>query len=381
MFKIERREALKLIFAGGLGFAISACSGESIIFQREQNKPSEKLHRIPQTGDVMMDGEKTYRKILDKKYLIPDLQKYLKYTKQENAEILSGTPEVLDALSKCETAAVPQEETIIVQGDIKKNKPLGGELICVGGGFMTEDGIPSNGLIRPANLFIPFKKRLEKNGFTHMDEFFFPWGKGNLDMYSALDTGKDPKESIDDMIRYIEFLAKEFPLVEQNWIVHSLAGVILMGALIKRPDLLGLINNIAFLSSPVRGLDDTHKSLLDLVKSQNDTVKLYLGNEKVSSYLAEIWKDKDGYQKQVDKVGKTLIDSGKGIIDAFATNDPILSEDMVRIDGATSITILNESFNIRDPFTYLDPHGSTLRNEMVIEKIAQKIGENRTDLH
>lgn len=377
MSKIERREALKLIVAGGLGFAISACNGESIIFQREQNKSSEKPHRIPQMGEVITDGQKAYKLIFNKKYPIPDLKIYFDYTECKE-EVLSETPQDLD---KYETGVVPQEETIIVQGDIKKNKPLGGKLICIGGGFMTEDGIPQDGLMRPEKLFVSYKNRLQKNGFTHMDEFFFPWGKENLDMYSALDTEKDPKESIDDMIRYIEFLAREFPLPQQNWIVHSLAGAILMGALIKRPDLLGLINNIVFLSSPIRGLDDTHKGLLDLAKSQNDTVKLYLGNEKVSSYLAEIWKDKDGYQKQADKVGKTLIDSGKGVIDAWATNDPILSEDMIRIDGATLITILNESFNIRDPFTYLDPHGSTLRNEMVIEKTVQRIGENRSALH
>lgn len=374
---VDRRRFLQL---AGASLFLTACGEDFLIFQREQAKQSEKPNRIPQMGDVIMDGDKAYRIVLDKKYPIPDLKKYLEYTEQENAEILSGTPEVKSALDRYETGIVPQQKIIIIQGDEKINKPEGGKLICIGGGFMTEDGIPSDGLISPANLFVPFKRRLEQNGFTFLDNFFFPWGKKDLKSYSSSDTAKNPEDSINDMIDYIEYLAREFPLTQQNWVVHSLAGVILIGALIKRPDLLGVIGNIAFLSSPIRGIDAIHKISLDIAKLQSEIVRLYLGNEKVSSYLAKIWMDKDKYQKQVDEIGKRLIDSGKGVLVAWAKNDLALSEDSVKIEGAKTIVILSESFDISKPLTYLDPHGATLRSDLVINETLEKIGQNRTAL-
>lgn len=368
---LERR---RLLILGGAALLSSACKDGSVIFTRQQDSKPEKPNRIPQVGSIVTDGYNPYLlSVNNTKYPIPDIKRYLVNSKRENEKILSGTAEVRDALIKYKTGVVPREKIIIIQGDVKINKPFGGELICIGGGFMTEDGIPKDGTVGFANSFVQFKKRLEKNGFTNLDEFFFPWGRKDLEIYSSLDTAKNPEESVDNMIEYIEYLVSEFPLCQQNWTVHSLAGTILVQTLIKRPDLLSFINNITFLSSPIRGIDAAHKNLLDIAISQSEIVRLYLGNEKVTSYLAKIWND----QKPVDELGKRLIDLNKGVIIAWAKNDPILSEDAIRIEGVTPLSISSQSFDIFKPLTYLDPHGATIRDSSIIEANAQKIGQNR----
>lgn len=354
---------------------LTACNGLSVL--QKENKG--KLPSTPKPGDLLMDGRSQIYLLgpNGRKYLVPDRDQYLFYTKQEGKIVLSETAEVRDALTKYPTAAVPQEEAIIVLGDIKKNKPKGGELIGYGTGFMTEDGIPKDGLMRPKGAFVRFKSRMQSLDFTEKDNLLDPWGKEReiFNTYSAVDTGQRLETSVDNLIDLLLWLYGKFPLCKQNWIVHSLDGVVFVLALMKKPELLSIINNLVLLSSPVRGLDPFHKALLDLVKGQYPILNDYLNNEKVSADLAKLW-DSPSHKKDVDELGKTMIALGIGLISAGARDDPIVSNEARKIEGAEDITI-EGGFNIGNPLTYLPAHGATIGSDLVIERAMKKIGKNR----
>lgn len=375
---VDRRSLLRMLALGGAGFALSSCNG-LLVPQREG---LEKLVQTPKAGDLLMD-KKSQIYLLGpngRKYLVPDRDQYLFYIKQEGKIVLSGTREVEDALDRYPTAAVPQEKLIVVLGDIKTNKPKGGELIGYGTGFMTEDGIPNDGLVRPKGAFLRFKSRMQSLDFTERDNVLDPWGREReyreyFNTYSAADTGQGLETSVDNLIDYLLWLYGEFPLCKQNWIVHSLDGVVFVRALIKKPELLSIINNLILLSSPVRGLDPFHKALFDLARSQYPILDVYLNNEKVSTDLANLWNSA-AHQKAVDELGKTMVALHIGLISAGARDDLIVSNEARKIEGAEDITI-EGGFNIRNLLTYIPAHGVTIKSDLVIERTMKKIGQNR----
>lgn len=356
---------------------LTACDAGSIL-QSGQDRKEDKENG-PQMGDVIVVDGRAYKLRVKKKFPIPDLNKYLEYTKHRG-RVLNETPQARTAFNQYPMGLVPKDKTIfdIYSGDPKNPKPLGGELNCYGGGFITEDGIPQDGFIRPKNIFVPIKTKLEENGFTFMDNFLLTWGKKLLDGYDAMDTAKDPEKSIGFTIEQIEWLAEMFPLAQQNWIVHSLAGVIIVGAFIKRPDLINVINNLILLSVPIRGFDFIQRNKIgiakQLLKDNFPISSPLLNDEKVTDYLSKI-NDSPTYKRELDKFGRDLRKSKKGFLIARTDNDPWVPTDSTIVEGADLITV-SGSFNSLNPLTYLDPHGRTLRSELVIKETRQRIGKN-----
>lgn len=351
---------------------LAACDGE-FIFQREQDRQSESLPNIPRMGDVVIVGNQAFLLRDNKAYPIPDLERYKKLTKFDKYGRGSFSLE-RDIFAQYPPAQLPTVPEVIdpFSGQFKKGKPFGGEINVYFPGFITDNGVPFD-VIKPAeDTFVEIRKKLMTQKWELFDSIFFTYGERGLGQYHAKETGRSPQENIREALAFFEQLKKDYPLAQFNFIAHSLGGIFALEAARKNPD---AINNFILISSPVRGIDGNPVRRVQ-TQVAKQVLKPYVGDEKASDYLFDLWGNKK-YQKELEQFGESFTKMGRGLTTVASEDDPIVPKESQIIKGAGLITL-----RVGDvPFSeYLVAHGRPLKSGLVVNAIAERIGENLADI-
>lgn len=355
-------------FIGALGaFLLVGC---------ESAEAKEKDFR---QGDVIRAQGIGYRILDDGTYQIPDLPKFLYNIKADEYGVkVKDFPSIAPVLKKFPLRQTPSDQTISDEysREPKRLKPLGGEFIRLASGILTSDEILSNpnAQIKPSDGFGTFRRELKsRNNFDDQDILINSYGKTSPEIFSWQDTLGDPDKTIADSKNRFKNTLLNSPFGQFNDIAHSFGGILELEIAMEYP---WAFNNLFFLSSPLKGLQESFLFLIQFLKgyisSSYPFLKSILDNEKVVKYLIERGKDQK-LHKKIDDFGESFTKSGKGIWVIRAENDPIVTKESAEIKGAKIITLPKAS---NAPFDLL-AHGRTLIDPIAVNAVVQRIGQNR----
>ncbi len=337
-----------------------------------ENVFASEAEKAPKMGDIVKVGDKGFLLRNGKTYSIPNLERYLYYTK---ADQYGRRPIKLSSITnvtnKFPLTPQPKYDFVldIFAGNIKAPKEGGGEINFYGSGFLTADDkgifVPSEE-IRPNSTFFPFEDKLKKEGgFDFTDSVYFSYGENHFGKYKAQDTFRDPKKNIDFALKQFEQLMIDFPLCQFNLVGHSLGGLFCLAIAMKYPY---AINNLILLSSPVRGVERTKAR--DMAQKIKEELP-FIGDEKVSEYLFTLWEN-ETFKRGLDQFGENFTKSGKKMLVAVAEDDPIIPKESVMIKGADTIVLPAISSSVSN----IQGHGRTLVDLAVLNPGTQRIGKN-----
>lgn len=353
-----RREVL-----AGLGATIlTACSN---ISQTEQSVKKENDPKIIQPGDIVVSPTTPYLIRANVSQMVPDLQKYLDYTKYKKyrGEVHHPDQDTLeDILDRYPPKKVVVPDVFEEFSSQKRvGMPYGAEGLVLFGGIL----IP----LAVANLdkdpFVDIRKRLEFLKWRLQNSNFFTYTAGGRKEYKREDTLRPVGENIRNAITYFDVLERQQPFVQFNVIAHSFGGILALETVRRH---VGIINNLVLISSPVRGLDSSSSVATSAIE------KIFLGDNP-TNYLFNIWKDPK-YQSDLDKFGEAFTKKGRGLTVIVSENDPIAQKESAMIKGARLVVLHKGIFDFLDRSLSLDPHGAPLYSKLVLDLIAEIIGVN-----
>lgn len=326
-------------------------------------------------GDVIRVGNQGFSLRNGGTYLIPDLPKFLEYTKADQYGIkVKDFLSISGVVKKFPLRQAEKRDFVVdfFAGNIKHPKNSGGEINFFSSGFMTDDqgsASPSTDIM-PNKTFTLFRDKLKGNNFDFSDNVFFSYGQTLLHHFSAQDTFKDPGKNIDYALKQFEQLMIDFPFAQFNLVGHSLGGLFCLAIAMKYPY---AINNLILLSSPVRGIERTRGR--DVMQKLKELLP-FIGDEQVSEYLFKRWESPT-FGPELDAFGEFFTKSGKRLLIATAEDDPIVPKESVLIRGAVPIVLPVRNtgvFNIQG-------HGRTLEDLLVLNPSTQSIGKNLAGIY
>lgn len=358
-----------LLIVGGI-FVVSACTNPEGFLRKMSSPKKETKEEIPFMGDIVVIGSTPFLLREGKKYKIPDLNQYKKLTKmdQKGQRKVLVNPNI--DFSRLPVSDVPQTPLIIdpFTGQIKKNKPFGGEINVYFAGMLTDARkIPD--LINPTDeMFLEIKGKdgLEQKRWTLLDNLHFNYGKRGLETYEAKDTIRDPRENIKAGVEFIKVLKEQFPLVQFNLFGHSLGAFLALQSAMEHMD---AVNNLVLISGPLRGIQGNldrraeAEGLKLLIKAEWGT------NEHVIDYLFDLWSSKS-HQEKLDEFSTKFTSSGRGLFCVAAESDKIVPYQSALLNGAKNIVLTGGGLNP------LASHGAGLSDQNVKKEIINMVGEN-----
>ena len=253
----------------------------------------------------------------------------------------------------------------------KINNPLGQEILVFFPGLTTDGGMPYETIKPVSDTFVSLLVGLKTKKWGLENSFFFTYGKERLIEYEAKHTARSPEENMRYAIDFISVLKEEFPLAQFNIICHSLGGLFGLAAAQKHPD---AINNLILINSPIRGIEG-NLFRKGLVGAGRKLLEPYIGDEKVSDYLFNLWGNKK-YQRELGEFVLFFTSIGRKIIVVTDENDPIVPVESASVKGAKEIR-LAKTTNAPIPINeWLVAHGRPLRDKEAIGQIGGELGEN-----
>lgn len=334
---------------------------------RERVKTKE-LENIPRDGDVIIvDG--MFNLLRDnRRYLLSReaFEQYRRLTKFDQYGRRVFPSATID-LRRYAIGEIPRLPTIIdpFTGDLKRNKPAGGEILMFFSGFLDDSGVPY-ATIRPSkDTFVAKRRELEKDDWSFFDSFFFTHGIRGIDEYKTADT-VDPNKDIRYGLEFGETIIEQFPLVQVNIIAYSAGGLPAIEFAKRHP---GVVNNLFLISVPARGLRPTIERQFK-ARAVHELLQRIGTEEGLTEYLFTIWKDKK-YQQELDEFSLSFTAQGKGLYTASSANDEIVPPESSHLEGA--VNIVEAMGGSANP---IDGHGRPLSNSKVIETGRRAIGKN-----
>lgn len=365
---ISRRECLEyLVKGGGAALLLSACKEglalEQLLSPPNSTEPSFRM------GDVVTFKDRAYLLRESHAYLIPDLERYKRLTKlaEYGRKVMVADNSILTQYPVEELPVSPTQLGVInpFSGELEDPKIFGGEINAFFPGFLTDEGMPFESIYPGKETFVDIRAALKLKNWQATDNLFFTYGKQGQDHYKAVDTAKSPAENINHTREFLLKLKQQFPLAQFNLIGHSLGGIFALEAARSHLD---AINNLILINFPIRGIERTPGRVL-----QTLLVKPVIGkDEQVTAYLFDLWTDKE-YQKSLTTFVKYLASVGRKLTIIVSENDPIVPKDSAVVEGAK--VILAPKVDSGGLLVDLKAHGSPLKNDQIIDRVAQIIGE------
>lgn len=368
--EVDRRSFL----IGTSIFFVFACANPESFLKNVPSSQKETKEDLSLMGDVVVVDNEPFLLRNGQRYLIPDLNLYRRLTKmeQKGKRKIHLNPNV--DIQRFPIGVVPQTQAIIdpFTGQIKRNKPFGGEVNVYFAGMLTDARkipLTTMDLINPTNeMFLEIKgeKGLGQKNWNLLDSLHFNYGKRGLETHEAKDTIRDPRENIKEAIEFIKVLKEQFPLVQFNLFGHSLGAFLALHAAMEHMD---AVNNLILISGPLRGIEGTlarrseAQGLKLLIKTQWRT------DEQVIDYLFDLWGNK-AYQEKLDGFSTKFVSTNRGLFCAVAESDKIVPYKSALLKGAKNIVLTGEGLNP------LASHGVGLSDQNVIKETINLIGEN-----
>lgn len=371
MERISRREFIWPYLPGfplALGLLAQACDSEVL-----QRPPQPQLlnPQILQMGDVLTFDRYAFLLRSNKAYEILDLERYKRATKLEQygRRIMPAT---IDELENYPLGQIPTSGGLGIidpfTGELKDANQFGGEMLIFWAGFMTDEGMPYNEIVPTEDTFVEMRGEFKKYAFGLADSLFFTYGERGLDRYKAVHTGRSPKDNIANALEYFEIIKETFPLVQFNFIAHSLGGIFALEAARRHQD---AINSLTLINSPIRGIRRTWDRALK-TQIARELLRPYIGDEQVTGYLFNRWDDKT-FQKDLDAFTLFFTGMGRGLTVVVSEDDPIVPEESATVKGAKEIILSVGNLPL---LKYLEAHGRPLQNRGVKSAIVGNIGRN-----
>lgn len=387
--EVSRREFLVGSSTAAISLAILDCKDSTTVVEEKPPVLEEQEEEKPQMGDVVIVGRRNgYLLREEKVYPIPQLEKYIAWSKigQYGRNVFPVSADFLSQYPRGEVPTMPDVLDLFT-GNLKRNKPFGGEMNVFFAGFMSDDGEIFQ-TVRPVEgTFTSQRNQLQKGRWGIEDTFFFMYGERavltGIAEYRAIHTARDPRENMRHADEFMRTLKEQFPLCQFNIIGHSLGALFALEAARKHRD---AVNNLILINGPVRGLEDTwwRKGAVRLL---HDTLfRLKTGEEYVSDYLFSLWKNKT-YQEELDDFTSSFVSSGRKLTVVIDKADPVVPIESAKLNGADEI-LISESGNpmlnrlldcIPNPLNCAQDHGRPLRHLVVHEKIADRLGVDLAD--
>ena len=370
---VSRRRLLQAAAIPFITPLLLACQVPSTPIEKIIPSPTKEKENIPREGDIAAMNNAYYLIRNGMKYLLSNPQEYKRLTKFDkySRRILPFSPGDFD---KYQSGKVSEEKYIIdlFTGQLKENRPLGGEINIYFPGFLTDGAMPYDLLIPRKDTFIAIRKNLEKNKWGEVESLFFTYGKSKFEEYGPKDTAIDPRENIKYALEFFKSLKESFPLVQFNLIGHSLGALFALEVARKYPD---AVNNLILLSGPVRGFKYDFVRAQEIEFVRQALMKLGI-IEEVIDYLVALWKDKN-YQKGLDDFVKSFTASGKKIQVYTSNADSIVFEEEAYLPGVTTIIDAGgRKGGLAAIPRIFEEHSRTHHDPVVQEKINNMIGEN-----
>lgn len=354
----------------------------------------------PQEGDLIAFGNTYYLLRNDKRYPMSaqefatyrSLSKLNEYGRRvfinPNREYLS-----------LPIGVAPKELAILdpFTGQLKRNKPLGGEMNIFIPGCFTDGGVVFEWPF--SNLFgkLRGEEGLGEKEWDKLDSFFFTYGAKGLDVFQSRDTAKDPIVNMNNALEFIERIKEELPFVQVNIFAHSLGTLFALEIAKKHPD---IINNLVLIGGPVRGLNRNGivKGPFDLPVPRRTAATVFKNglrtvgiNEYVTDHLLALWEDK-GYQKELDAFIEWFRQLGKGLLEFSSLDDRIVPPESTLLRGKDNTLhgrripsvwhMGHAKLKVRSLWDLLTlwftSHWSPLEDPDVITYTTEAFGENRT---
>lgn len=374
----------------------------SVLISCDKQETKENINS-PREGDLFVLNEKTYLLRNNKRYPIPNLEKYKRYTKFEpyGRKIFTSPAGSFNQLPLGEISKLP---TIIdlFTGEIKKNRPFGGEINVYFSGFLTDGGNISETIRSATDSFVDIRKNLLAQGWDpSLESIFFTYGEKAIEKataeYKAKNTARPPTENIKNALEFFQVLKEQFPPVQFNVFGHSLGAIFALEIARKHSD---AINNLILINGPIRGLEASFLEKMAVKLALKPALMPFIGGieEKVTDYLFGIWEDKD-YQKKLEEFVRFFTSIGRRMTIVIDKTDPIVPEESAVVSGAEIIPLSTDNppvISVRDLIgigisgiseeewmemgkNLLQAHGRPLKDKRVIEEIGKRIGQDLAD--
>lgn len=264
----------------------------------------------------------------------------------------------------------------------KNPKNKGGEAIRFFSGFTDASGVPYNP-VRSKETFSIIRGGmcLAQDGWTEWDMYINTYGESGLEEFDIKDTIQDPKISIEKSAEIAGKVYEDQPGLQDNYVCHSLGGVIALDMVMKYPD---CVNNLVFLNSPLLGFRPTADRRL-IQKALPWYLRAKYGvdiQENATEFLFKRWEDKK-YRKKVEEFVKEFTAQGKKIVCISVGEDPVVPTESAFLPGAENILIGEERIysllngkDREDAIKNFPKHGEVLWHPKVLETIRRTIGKN-----
>lgn len=393
---------------GGIAFALSGCQVpqlESLV-----TPPKKERKDSPESGDIIFVDNKPYLLRNDKRYPIPDLEKYRRYTKldQYGRKVITSPGEsyrnypLVESVSPSAIldwmiglSGLDPKAQGVAKEKLQKKLREGGEMLVFFPGFMTEKGEVYDVMKPYVDTFTTLIKGLAPKKWGLEDCLFFNYGeKLWIDEYPTQNTARSPEENIRHALEFLKTLKEEFPFIQFNLIGHSLGGLFALAATMEHYD---AINNLILINSPIKGIEGTWGRRL-LTQSARPLLRVWgVEDEKVTSYLFNLWGDK-AYQRRLEDFVSFFTSIGRKISVVVDENDSIVPLKSASLEKAAEVRLrgTGRPQSLWDPTLYiryldasgyviqavregLEAHGRPLIDRGVIDYSARQLGEDLAD--